>query len=495
MTSESSVLSEYAAANDDCLYDTRGLEIADEQAEILHKGKIIEKFIADWAETNPPDTCFKLLQVLFRLFKSEVSANITLRQGMVTLKRNSEIAARCERQMNRLFGVAQRYSSDVSNLSQVLSLYKRCRETGDAKQLKEQLRQTTEEYKTKKAQLDGITAELEEQRKRWDEKARVEAAAAEGAMKEEQELRTRLYSLQHENADLLDKLAHGNEEADEADLKRMIAAIDSRMVELKERIRVVNQKHHEKSRSLKAQLERLTAETDDMTMQKRGMERALDLIHEKIDMFTNPLTACDDTSLSPHMARVRLGEVVEAVEQKRRELSKEESEIQELVKNIQNVKATMKAVTSEIDGDEEVLKKLITERENKEIEVRDLEVKKAEVCEKTEILDAVERTKRAVDADNIRLRQELEAVKARARQLVISHQSLLKSADVNEVTIRNAEREKQATAMSSDDSRRFDDVLNCFKVIREAYHLSEQTSLRDISNAVHSRLVSVSKDL
>ena len=482
----------YSVTSDQDRTELSKFEMGDEQAEILHKGKVIEKFINEWKTANPPDTCFQLLQVLFRLFKSEISANITLRKGMMAIRKKTDAADKYDQQMTRLFDIAQKYNQKASTLSEILSIYKQIRgkanETTELPQWNEKLRQLKRESQEKQRQLQDLSAKLEEQKKIWQEKSKNQAQSLDEASKIEHELADKLYSLELENRELLAKLSRINEETDETTLRTLIDNIDSRMREMQERIKRVNEKEHQKTTVLREQLRRLAAETDEMNSQKEGMERALDLIHERIDMLTNPLTACEDTSLSPHLARVRLGEMLDAVDQKRCELEQEEMEINELVKKIQSVKATMKSVSGEIDHDERLLQELVKERDSKESEFREVEAKRMEVCEKTRHLEAIERTKRSVEADNIRLRQELESLKAKTRHLVISHHSLVKSADENDASIVIASREREAVALSKDDSAHFDDVLSCFKRIREAYHLTENTSLREILNAVRLKL-------
>ena len=85
-------------------------ELERDQEEIILKAKEVEKFLSEYTPKKHQGNSFKLLVLLFDLFKSELSTNVALRQALINYRTNQKLSEAYEDQLSQLFAVAQSLS-------------------------------------------------------------------------------------------------------------------------------------------------------------------------------------------------------------------------------------------------------------------------------------------------------------------------------------------------------------------------------------------------
>jgi hypothetical protein len=95
-------------------------EICTEQREILERARPIEQLIVEWRKSASHSTCFFLLQTLFKLFKSEVSLNLSLRGGISQLRSDVVTSKQVCEDLADVISAGMKFDPALSDLSDIL---------------------------------------------------------------------------------------------------------------------------------------------------------------------------------------------------------------------------------------------------------------------------------------------------------------------------------------------------------------------------------------
>jgi chromosome segregation ATPase len=466
-------------------------DAAEEQCQILIEGQKIEQFISEWGRDHAPDTYFTLLRVLFDLFKSEISASISLRRGLANLRRNVQLSNEYDEQLSRLLAAAQRFDPNVSNLSDVVALYRsrarnadRPDQANELREAQESLQAAVERYELQRRELKELQQRLANAESDWSQQLSGQQERLAKAMSSEKELRIRLNALQAEDAELQQQYSQLQSECDASELRAVIQKIDERSQSLQEKIQVLNARYRQKVKHYQARLDALAIEIEDLGLKRSQFEKELDRIQERIDWITNPLSACNDISISPHATKAHLGHLRSELESRQSQLKIGQSQIDHANEEIADLSERLEEVRQENQQTQSEIEKLREQKADKEKVVRSLEKERAELTERSAKLRRMDDMKRHIEAENIKLRQELEAVKAKARQLAIDNRSLRQSLDHSDGEITRLTAQKEEMQMGQEDIDRFNEVLGGFKMIRESLNLPSDYSPSEISSAV-----------
>ncbi|OHT13901.1 hypothetical protein TRFO_15778 [Tritrichomonas foetus] len=490
--SSSASLAQFLDINDELSDDDISLEqCADKQAAILHQGKRIEEFINNWDQTHPKDTCFRLLCILFNLFKSEVTANLSLREALMTYRSNVKLSEDYERQLTKLFSAVKRYDPNIQSLTEILSLLKRKVSlqvpedlSSQIAEAKSKLKIISDDAEEKKSIFEKITKKLDDVQSTGQKQIDEKRQLLETAKAEENRLRNLLKNYQQENAALTEKQNQLQYEEDPQKLKETIEFIDGKMGELQSKVSFVNKKHHQKITQLRSKVNQYQISVNDLRNDKAAIEGELDRIHQEIDAMTNPLTQCKDESKSPHYARIRLNEIKTEFTQAQKKHQAEMEEIKLLEQNIDALETKLTSLNKKMQRGKDELESLETEYESKEKILTEMNEKRKAMKEIATRKHEIDEVKRHADAENLRLKQELETAKARSRQCAIDNNLLLK-------TIENLKLKKSEflqihhdSTLNENEINQFDGVLNAFRTIRESLSLSSESTPMQITDAV-----------
>ena len=421
--------------NGDLIEGETGIQPVDR--EIVRKGKEVEEFIREWEQTNKEDTCLKLLRVLFQLFKSEVTMNIVLKKKLANIDQSKSFLEQNEQDMKRLFACVQQYNKNASKLTDVLALYKamKCKSKQSDQQRQLEDAENTLEKMIQKCQRreqkhESSIRELELVQSQWKERIESQQKEYDEARALEKDLTDKLCSLEQVNTSLREELKTVREEDNPKQLKHTLALIDIKVEELQKKISLLTRKHERDTQKCKAAIQRLKLEDEAMQQETCEMKRALDTIHSKIDMYTNPLTAANQDIPTPHTVRVRLDGSHARLEEQRKKIKSEERQCQKLAKNIDELKAGIQSITKDIDRDNVELQHILREVNEKESVIEEMRSQRDGVSRTAGDLRRLERERRSIEAQIIQLKTELDLAKARTRQLVIDNHSLKQSLEV-----------------------------------------------------------------
>ena len=292
--SSSASISNFLNANDDLSDDDFSLErCADKQASILHQGKRIEEFIKNWPNGHPKDTCYKLLCILFDLFKSEVSSNINLREALMKYKADQRLYEEYDRQLTRLFKAVKKYDPKIQSLTEIFSLFQRKiiihtpeELSNQVYQAKDELAKLNQEAEQKHSSLNQIQNELSNIQHNFEEEMKEKNKQLQISKEEEYQLQKKLNFLQNEISELIEKQEQLKKEENPQTLKETIEHIDERMSELQSKIQVVTKNHKNKVSLYKAKISKYENSVLELRNDKSTIEAQLDQIHQEIDIIT-----------------------------------------------------------------------------------------------------------------------------------------------------------------------------------------------------------------
>ena len=417
----------------------QNLATAPNQTEIIERGKKIEEFIQNAVANIPNDTSVKLLVVLFQLFKSEVEANVVLRKSLNCVVGGVREVEQGEEGVKRLLECVRKYSPDAAGLSDVIAVYKSMKGVAvnggqhlDLEQAQSDLARLVRKFEFKEKERASNEEELELVTSQWKERIEAQTREYNAAKEAEAVLEERLHSVESDNAGLSEKLGIAKVDENPSVLKRTITVIDTKMDELQRKIELLTRKHHQRSRACKSTIQRLKLENEVMERERENVQQALDAIHAKIDMYTNPLTAGDNV-MTPHGLRVQLGAIGGEVEERKKQAETASETCKDLEQSIEGMKATVESVARDVERDQLELQRLAKEVSERECIVAELEQQRLSMSDSVRTLRQVDREKRSLESKLIQLRQELDSAKSTTRHLVIDNHSLKESVEVERV--------------------------------------------------------------
>ena len=493
--SSSASLAQFLDINDELSDDDFSLEnCADKQAAILHQGKRIEEFIKNWGKTHPKDTCFKLLCILFDLFKSEVSSNLSLREAIMTYRSNVKLSEEYERQLTRLFTAVKRYDPSIQSLTEILSFFKRKiiidkpenihEHVADAK---ERLKKLSDDVEQKRQIFEKTQKQVELEQKNGQKQLDDKKHELDELQIEENRLKTLLNDLKKENAELEEKQNVLKVEESPHKLKETIEYIDNKMNSLQSKVIFLNKNHQQKIAQLRSKLNQYQVSVNDLKNDKASIENELDKIHQEIDAITNPLTQCKDESKSPHYARIRLNEIKNEYATAQKKHQDDLEEIGILEQTIDALETKLASLNKKMQRSKEELASLEGEYDSKEKILIEMDEKRKMMKEIASRKKEIDEVKRHADAENIRLKRELESAKDHARQCAIDNNLLKKTIQSLDDKRNELIQIQNDTKMTDADTSEFNNVLDSFKTLRESLSISTDSTPAQITNSILSQ--------
>jgi chromosome segregation ATPase len=285
--------------------------------------------------------------------------------------------------------------------------------------------------------------------------------------------------MEAENARLGAKLEKLRSDGDPAFLQSTIDSIDQKMGDLQRKIEALNTHHTQKVKTYHTKIEALSTECEVFDRRRQQLEEELDRIHERLDWLTNPFSQCTDITVSPHAARVRIGELKDELKARTMQIENDERQIESIGQEITELGTVIESVQQQNDDGRAQLDQMIREKASREKELQKLEKVQQVFAEQAALLHDLDESKQRVDAENIRLRNQLDLIRAKARQVAIDNRSLKRSLD-----IYDSELASRAGDGSEPDRAEFDRVLSAFRAIRESLNLIQDASPADVSHAV-----------
>ena len=494
--SSSASISNFLNANDDLSDDDFSLEkCADKQANILHQGKRIEEFIKNWANNHPKDTCYRLLCILFDLFKSEVSSNISLRKDLMTHKTNERLSEEYERQLTKLFTAVKKYDPKISSLTEIFSLFQRKIKIQVPEELSNQVDQAIDEvsklnqdFEQKRTAFEQIQNELQQIKHNFNGKIAEKTQQLQLSKEEESRLQEQLIFLQQENAELTEKAKQLQHEENPQVLKETIQHIDERMNELQSKIHIITKNHKNKVAKYKAKISQYESSVLDLRNDKATMESELDRIHQEIEVLTNPFTNVKDERKSPHIARAKFEEMKKEFEETQKRFQEEEEQNEVLNSDINGLETKLYSLNNKMKRKQKELSDLQNEFEEKENILKEIEEKRKIMKEISHRYREIDEVKNHVEMENRRLCQELENSKERYRQLAVDNNLLNKTLNDLDLKRRELALIKQQNTMKDNEVECFDHVLNSYRNIRESLELPSNMGPSQITDAVLHQL-------
>lgn len=494
--SSSASISNFLNANDDLSDDDFSLErCADKQASILHQGKRIEKFIKNWAKGHQKDTCYKLLCILFDLFKSEVSSNINLREALMKYKTDQRLYEEYDKQLTRLFKAVKKYDPKIQSLTEIFSLFQRKiiinspEELSDQVfQAKDELAKLNQEAEQKRSSLDKIQKELSSIQRNFDEEMVEKNHQLQISKEEEYQLQRKLNILQKEITDLLERQEQLKKEENPQSLKETIEHIDERLSELQTKIQVVTKNHKNKVSQYKSKISKYESSVLDLRNDKSTIEAQLDQIHQEIDIIINPFTNVRDENKSPQFAQVKLIEVKKEYAETQKIVQEEQDQIDILTGEVEGLDTTLSSLKSKMDRYQKTLSDLQIEFDAKEkilIEIEEKRKVMKEIAHKKREIDEI---KKHVESENLRLNQELESAKERYKNLAIDNDKLLKDKNFLDLQRRELLIIQKQNILTEDDIEKYNHVSNSYQNIKESLQLPSNMEPSQITDAILHQL-------
>lgn len=490
--SSSASLTNFLNANDDISDDELSLEnCADKQAKILHQAKRIETFIKQKGNSQPHDTCFKLLCILFDLFKSEVSSNLSLREALMTYKTNERLSEEYENQLTRLFSAVKKYDPTVSSLNQILSLFQRKISIHVPEKLSEQVDQAkhdieklNQEFEDKQMIYNRTQKQLDQMKTDFETESSEKENNLQKLKNEERKLKENLIQLQKENSELLERQNQMKKEEDPRKLKETIEYIDGKMNELQQKIQLITKQHKKKIGDLRAKINKYETRVVNLRRDRSTIEIELDKIHKEIDIITNPFTHVKDETKSLHLARINFERIKEEYLERQKQFQSEQEEIDVLKENVQALETTLTSMNNKLERSQKELSELQNDFDQKQIILQEVEEKRKTMKNISSKKREIDEIKRHADAENLRLNQELEAAKKKCQQYAIDNDLLEKTLNNLDMKKRELALMNQKQNLTDNDLQRLDHVANSFEMIKSSLDIPQFTTVEQITDHI-----------
>lgn len=489
--SSTASLDQFLSANERSSLDgSISQRFQDEQAVIIQNGKQIEDFIKRWGKSHKPNTCFKLLQILFDLFTSEVNANLSLRQALLSHRSNAKLSQKYREQMDTLFGIAHEFDPKLNSLEEIISFFKsngilsQNIKVADVNSAKSHLQQLVSQHDELMVESNQLQQNLDTITRESEEKLEQQKQHYQKIAEEERRLKSILDDMKQEKEELQSTLEVQIEENSPKKLRSTIATIDAKLNELQAKIQILNQRHNHKIDKYQAKISQYRTDIEKLTVTRNSMEVQLDQIHKKIDLLMNPLADCVDPSVSPHAARVQLAQLTQELNEKQQELQDKTEEIEQMEIDIAALQSTVQSFDQRISRETQKYESMNQEYLKRESELKQLKQKKDVLDGCSHKLRDLDDNNRFLTAENLKLKSDLEHLKNKSRQLAIDNNSMTKTLEMIETETQQLRESTHTQKLSRKELSAFEEVMSAFRSIREALDLPSESTPSQITQAV-----------
>ena len=466
-------------------------ELEQDQEEIIAKAKEVELFLAN-SRQNKRGTSFKLLGILFDLFKSELTANLALRDTLLKIKTNEKESKNIDSQLEELFGIVQEYDPSIKTLDDIYNVFGNDFSATKSEKIKknvENLQQKREKLTAKNRELRELLTELENKLKEVEEKNEKELeeqkSVAEKVTNDERDLEMQLQELETEQSDLQFRFNQMTGKNSIERLNESIGEIDNQIEDISNKMKVLDTRHSKKVESLQVQIDSLQLEIDELRETKAQIEEQLDETHRQINDLTDPLTKSEDVEHNAIVARKKLNEMKVELRNKMRELEEITRFNDEFIKNIALLKTESDASAKCIENDENLMRELEEAIEQKRQTLDAIKAERENLESEKEAINDLELTKMHVSKENARLRKLLAEANDHSKTLKVENQMLRNSLSLYSSEMKSFTEELESNEpLSEEEISKFAEVSDAFRHIREELHMSPESTPEEIASYV-----------
>lgn len=465
-------------------------ELERDQEEIIMKAKEVEEFLSNYSPKYHHGNSYKLLNVLFELFKSELSMNVALRQSLINFKSNQKLAETYERDLTELFTVAQRYDPGITTLDDIFMIFGKNFSQNTTEQTKRDFETMSKELSTlidENKQLSDKTEKLKEilskTLEETEEQITQQKQAANEAIEKERILKTRLHEMEENYQDLQEKFASMTGKNSIERINESIGDIDTKIDSLKSKLHVLDTRNSKKIEDLHVQVDKLKFDIEELLETRNQIESQLDDTHREIDDLTNPNTLSTDYTKNQFAARKRKESIERQIIEKEEEITKLTKFNQNYMQKLAELRTEYDASLQDIQRDKIHLRELENTISSKNDNIKLLEEERSLLSKDLDSLRDLETTKRHCSKENKRLQSLLIECGNHLEHLRQENESLKSSIEICNKEMASI-KVSMEDKLTDEELQKFREVNDAFRILREEIGLPIESTPDDIANAV-----------
>ena len=452
--------------------------IINEQNEIIEKAEEIELFLI---KNKNKDKSYKMLKILFSLFKTELETNLTLRETLIKIRSNKKIYEEIHQKIEYFFKSMELINPKYNNFEIILKKLNKLKDkNNDLENLKiliNNLKIENDILINKKSNLELIYKEL-------IDKTNLEINSQENILNQlilkENDLKIQLKNLLNNNEELENNLLIEKNYNSISKLKESINDIDLKINELKEKMNFLENSHKEKIKILKNQIKELKLQINDMNETKIEIENALDITNQSIEQYTNPLYIKEDPNFNIFSGKYHLTLLKENINEKEEELKKSKIKNELLFNDIIKLKNDLLIKETRNSQINENLNELI--EKNKEMENFLIEL-----TDQREILDIKQDELKILDQNKRNLIKENKIIHQKFEEFKNKFNNEMEKNKILKINIKNL-NSQLINIKNSLNNDKIDplipEIINFFNILKKKLNLSENSSPSEIVDLI-----------
>lgn len=474
--------------------DISGAEISDSvssipamQEEIIESAQVVEKFINDYPEFEKKDNSFNLLKILFDLFRSELSANLTLRQSILNYKTNLKTCKELDKQVTTLFNTVKDYNPTINTIEKVMDFFVNNTEniygvSGKISHLKQELEELTDENEELKLICEELKIKVDEEERIAKTSVVEHRSASRNATNKAKELQKLYDTLKKEESELNTKFELMVGDNSNERMAECVARLDENIEDINNKIRALGIRHAETSDKLQSHIDKLEFDIEELLETRRVIEEQLDEAHSQLDQLTNPLVPTGDAGHNCFAAREEVYDLRTSLENKKNEVTRLTFNNAKLKRNVARLKNNLSTSKNMLQNDSLNKSKLNTQLiETKTFYdhmINTNNTLKARLSD----LKELEGLKRNLMNEKKMLLAKLDEVRNHNKELTADNHSLRQSVRIlKDELITLGKNQPYPT---DEEKALFEDAIDGFRLIREHLGLPPSITPDQIVNHV-----------
>ena len=469
--------------------------IEQDQEEIIQKAKEVEEYLAQSPKKIKRHSTYRLLALLFDLFKSELTTNLALRDALLKLKTSQKETQNLDKQLHELFSVAQEYDPEIKTLDNIYEVFG----SGLTDSKSERIKNKIEDLKGKEAQIRDENQKLKSYAESLEEKLRTlqetkekevneRKEQAERATNHERELEIEVQDLEKEHEYLENQFKRMIGKNSIERINESIGCIDKHIESLSKKMHVLDTRHSQKVEQLNSEIERLQLDISDLKETKIQIEKQLDETHREINSLTDPLTQSKDVDNNVYAAKNHLEELKEELKRKIEEMNEISEFNSEFIQNIALLRTETMSTAKMIDNDKVMIQQIESELQEKRALLDNIISEHETLQSDYDVLNELETTRANLLQENRKLLKLLDQTNEHSQSLRVENQMLrnsLKSfeSELNSYSESSIQNEDDLP-LSEEELHTFAQATETFRVIRDELNLPLEITPQEITDLI-----------
>ena len=469
--------------------------IEQDQEEIIQKAKEVEEYLAQSPKKVKRHSTYRLLALLFDLFKSELATNLALRDALLKLKTTQKETDSLDKQLHELFSVAQEYDPEIKTLDNIYEVFGNGLTETKAGRIRNQI----ETLKGKESQIQDENKKLQNYAENLENKLRMlqetkekevseRKAKAEMLTNQERELEIELHNLEQEHEYLENQFKRMIGKNSIERINESIGCIDKHIESLTKKMHVLDTRYSQKVEQLNSDIERLQLDISDLKETKAQIEKQLDETHREINQLTDPLTQSKDIENNVYAAKNHLEELKTELKRKIEQMNEISEFNSQFIQNIALLRTETMSTAKTIENDKVTIQQIENELKEKRALFDNLKTEHETLQSDYDVLNELEATRSNLLQENRKLLKLLDETNEHTQSLRVENQALRNSLKSFESELNsyseNSIHDDNDNPLSDEELRTFAQATETFRVIRNELNLPLEITPQEITDLI-----------